>query len=64
MIKLQLSTEQAYYLYAILRHVGGNPEGPRGQIADVLNTLETHKGSFEDLDVKDPEVVGFIVIDK
>ena len=39
-MRLDLTTEQAYTLYALLRHVGGHPSTWRGHAHHVMLSLE------------------------
>ena len=43
-----LTRKQAYTLYRLLKHIGGNPDGPRGELQKLQREMECFIGDFED----------------
>ncbi len=46
--QVTLTRQQAFILLRLLNHVGGNPNGPRGEIGKLEWDLEQFAGDFED----------------
>jgi hypothetical protein len=53
-VQLNLTERQAFVLHCLLNNVGGNPDGPRGQIGQILEQLTEKADNFMDgaMDVK------------
>jgi len=53
-VQLNLTERQAFVLHRLLNNVGGNPDGPRGQIGQILEQLTEKADNFMDgaMDVK------------
>jgi len=49
-ITLTLTQAEAYALWQVLRNIGGNPSGPRGDLDKIALELDDNQGFFEDLD--------------
>ncbi len=52
MVRLDLTPEQAWYLSKILDNIGGDPEGPRGEIDRIRQSLRSQAGEWEDASVE------------